>query len=660
MTPINAASLQALFVSAVRLHQSGRLGEAEAHYRKFLALLPDNDDALHLLGVVASQSARHEMAIGLISRAIRLNDGKPPFHANLGSSLRVLGRHQDAAACYRRAIELKADYADAHHHLGTCLRDLGRITEAEACYREALRLRKDYAEAHNNLGNLLRETGRLAEAEACYRQALRLTPGHHPHLYRMLCNLGTVLRDQKRLPESEECYWRALNLRADAAEAHSHRGTALRDMEYLAEANEAFRRAVILEPAAADFYNNISTAQRQLGRVAAAETSCRRALSIAPEFADAYNNLGGVLYDLGRVEEARALMEKSLSLAPGKIPYHLSIAVTKRYGAEDPHLKAMLALLPASGSFPDEDRAYLHFALAKAYDDFGAHELSFRQLLDGNQAKRRLIHYDEQAALASFEQIKQSFTAELIGAHYHPAPADGPIFILGMLRSGSTLVEQILASHPLVFGAGELSLFKSAIGEVAGRGGFPGKIASLGSDSLARLGKLYAARLQEEAPDSARITDKFLHNFLYCGLIPMVLPQARIIHTVRDPLDTCLSIYSKLFAGRQPFAYDLGELGRYYRGYQSLMEHWRRIMPPSIMLDVRYEDVVDDLEGQARRILDHCGLPWDPACLSFYRTNRAVRTASALQVRQPIYRNSVGRWRPEPDLIRTLTEELSK
>jgi hypothetical protein len=277
----------------------------------------------------------------------------------------------------------------------------------------------------------------------------------------------------------------------------------------------------------------------------------------------------------------------------------------------------------------------------------------------GNAANRRTFAYDEAATLGQIEAIKRVFTKEFINRHKRGYRlAEGPIFILGMMRSGSTLVEQILASHPDVFGAGELTLFRQALNGQTKHGAYPDAAANLSPGAIDAIGAAYEARLGREAPSFRRITDKYLHNFLYCGLIALALPHARIIHTVRDPLDTCLSIYSKLFTGHHAYAYDLAELGRYHRAYRSLMEHWRQVLPEGMMIDLRYEELVGDLEGQARRLLDHCDLPWNDACLSFHSTDRAVRTASATQVRQPIYKSSVGRWKPAPQLLQPLVEAL--
>jgi hypothetical protein len=228
-----------------------------------------------------------------------------------------------------------------------------------------------------------------------------------------------------------------------------------------------------------------------------------------------------------------------------------------------------------------------------------------------------------------------------------------------MPRSGTTLIEQILSSHSRVFGAGEISDFRECIPNVDANGAVIDiPRAALSAPALRRLASRYLDRIRAMAPTAQRIVDKMPANFALVGLIHLALPNARIIHVRRDPIDTCLSCFSILFVGEQPYAYDLGELGRYYRGYQGLMDHWRTVLPPEILLEVRYEDVIHDLEAQARRLLAHCGLAWEETCLDFQQTRRSVRTASCVQVRQPIYQDSVGRWRPYANELKPLLEAL--
>jgi hypothetical protein len=304
-------------------------------------------------------------------------------------------------------------------------------------------------------------------------------------------------------------------------------------------------------------------------------------------------------------------------------------------------------LAQRAASLPIKRQIELHFALAKAYEDVERRDDVFRHLLVGNALKRSQLAYDESAVLSGFDRIRSVFTPALMRSFDNVgAPSEAPVFIVGMLRSGSTLIEQILASHPQVFGAGELPNFCNAVAGFRptpeGDFVFPEGTEKLSGENLQRLGARYISEVTALAPDATRITDKMLSNFLFVGLIHLAIPNARIIHAVRDPLDTCLSCFSKLFTTGQSHTYDLAELGRYYRGYRGVMEHWHRVLPQGRILDVHYEDVVGDLEGEARRIVAHCGLPWDPRCLAFHETKRPVLTASANQVRLPLYDSAIG------------------
>jgi hypothetical protein len=311
----------------------------------------------------------------------------------------------------------------------------------------------------------------------------------------------------------------------------------------------------------------------------------------------------------------------------------------------------------------DNDRLQLDFALAKAYGDVQDHRRSFTHLLSANKLKRALVPYDEAGMLALFDRIQAVFTGDVLRekqALGGGAASPAPIFIIGMMRSGSTLVEQILASHPAIHGAGELPALSEVVNTMRGPGGesYPDFVPSLDAQAIRRIGEAYLAKLP--ATNKRYITDKMPTNFFFAGLTHLALPNARIIHTVRDPLDTCLSCFSKLFTTEQYHTYDLAELGRYHRRYQQLMAHWHHVLPPRRVLDVRYEDVVADLEGQARRIIAHCGLAWDPSCLSFHNTERPVRTASMLQVRQPLYQGALGRAEAYAEFLAPLRDALAE
>jgi hypothetical protein len=295
--------------------------------------------------------------------------------------------------------------------------------------------------------------------------------------------------------------------------------------------------------------------------------------------------------------------------------------------------------LAAKPGLTNIDRLRLDFALGKAYADLTDYHRSFQHLVSGNAGKRATISYEEKSALALFDRIAAVFTCELIAAKSGMGdPSERPIFIIGMPRSGTTLIEQIIASHPSVQGAGELRTFTKIVRNIRGGDGntipYPDFVPALGASALMQIGAGYLAAVRKLAPPGERVTDKMPSNYYYAGLIHLALPNAKIIHVIRDPIDTCLSCFSRLFL-EQHHTYDLGEIGRYYKRYRRLMEHWQRVLPAGRILDVSYEKLVADLRCEARRIIAYCGLDWDDRCVAFHRTERPVRTASASQVRQP-------------------------
>jgi len=426
------------------------------------------------------------------------------------------------------------------------------------------------------------------------------------------------------------------------------KATALSRQQKTHEAVRLARQIAKRHPDSAEVFNTLGALLAVANLPRESLAAFDRALVLKPSYADAYSNMGNILAELGKFEAAKSAYERAVELAPQRGTFHRNLAFVKDFRAGDPQLAAMAELALVATTLPPSEQTALQFALSKAYADLGEHERSFQHLLQANAQKRHQTAYDEAATLAAFARIHTTFPSELIAAKRdlgHPSPL--PIFIVGMPRSGTTLTEQILASHPKVFGAGELDHFYQ---EVVTRIWDP---KEAGAPSLSRVtgphlwqgAARYLARISRAAPAADRVVDKMPSNFRFLGLIHLALPNARIIHIRRDPLDTCLSCFSVHFAGDHPYAYDLGELGRYYRAYERLMEHWRRVLPPHVLLEIRYEDLVADLDREARRIVAHCGLEWNDSCLDFHKTQRSIRTASARQVRQPLYHSSIGRWR---------------
>lgn len=433
------------------------------------------------------------------------------------------------------------------------------------------------------------------------------------------------------------------------------------------EALTRYEEAVSLSPDNAEYEHDKGFVLERMYRMEEALACYRRAVSLNPRSHGSFNNLASSFVALGQFPEAQGAYREAIRLDPGNTTYYRNLVQSHKLSADDPALIAMRKMLQGDPALTPDDPAQLHFAYGQALEALGQHDESFEHFLKGNALHRPSVTYAERATLGLFNAIESAQHVELLRRAAAAGNAtDTPVFIVGMPRSGSTLIEQILASHPQIFGAGERPLFAKVLAaRVARPEGHSGRVDitaldHVPADAWTALGDDYVRQLRASianARDYARITDKYLFNFMHVGLIHLALPNARIIHARRSPVDTCLSSYTRMFRD-VPFCYDLGELGRYYRAYDTLMAHWRKSLPEGVMLDVQYEDLVENLTPNVQRLLDHCGLPWDERCLSFHSTKRNVVTASAVQVRTPLYTSSVNRWRPSRAVLQPLLDGL--
>jgi len=499
-------------------------------------------------------------------------------------------------------------------------------------------------------GVALARQGRFAEAVAALNAALKI----RPHSARAHNTLGLIFAQQSKLPAAVRCFASALDAQPDFAEAANNLGKALAVLNRQDEAIASFRRATNLDPGYAEAFNNLGIALTDAGQLQDAIDAYRCALRAKPNYADAHNNLSIAHRYAGDLQAAIAACEAALACAPTGTAY-LNLANLKRFSVGDPLIAAMEAMAELGSDISLDNRIALHFALGKAHDDCGNTERAFAQLFAGNALKRATIAYDEAKTLCTMQRIAHIFsTANMRSWHGHGVTDATPIFILGMPRSGSTLLEQILSAHPEIFGAGERTDFSRIASAILAPDAFPEAFTQLQPQSLRNLARTYLDTLQTLSNGAPRVTDKMPGNFLYAGLIHLALPKARILHTRRNAADTCFSCFSKLFRAGHAYSFDLGELGRYYKAYQHLMAHWRGVIPASIMLDVDYESVIADPEGEIRRILAHCGLPWNPSCLNFHHSARPVQTASATQIRAPLHPHAIARAAPYQPYLRPL------
>ena len=650
----------------------GRLDAAEACHRQAIAIRGDYAEAHNNLGSVLRDLGRVEDAQQSYACAIALKPDFAMAHDNSGIVLHMLGRAEEAIAAHRRALAAAPDFAEAHAHLGDALNGAGCLEEAAASYRRALMMKPEQAdvllklaniqftlarfdlavtnyrrllqlcphlaEAHSNLGNALRECGDAHAAIESYRAALALQPDNA----KIHNNLGNALLDVGRIEDAAGSYRRAIELESDYSKAHANLGTALRELGRLDQAAASLHRALELEPDSVEILISLAGLQRLLADGSRSESNLRRALELDPAASGALVALGELAADQGRFGEAEDLYRQAFALNADSAPAWAGIASVKKMSADD-SAWAVEAQRLASKPLVPRVAAVLHFALGKYFDDIKDYEQAFSNFKRANEVLKTCgPPHDREQLAQMFEFTRQLYDEEFVTlARARGETSTLPVFIVGMPRSGTSLAEQILASHPEVFGAGELSYWKSAslaAAETALKDG-------PNPDLSARLAENYLKVLAALAPERTRIVDKMPGNFIHLGMIHSAMPGARIIHMRRNPIDTCLSMYFQNFQIAHAYTKDLHDLAHYYDEYHELMLHWKKVLPGGAILEVPYEALVEDPETWSRKMIDFVGLEWNPACLDFYQTDRTVGTFSRWQVRQRISRSSVQRWR---------------
>jgi len=485
--------------------------------------------------------------------------------------------------------------------------------------------------------------GRISAAEHCLNKTQLLVPDH-PDVLHLLGLAAKQRGDQLKAVELIE---RALDRLPGHPVFHNNLGNILLDAGEPEAAINHYRQAIDSEPAYVDAQFNLGIALERQGKSREAIACYRATLILNPGYVDARHNLGVTLESLGHVEDAVAEYRKAIATSPDYARAYYRIASAAPEMLDEAERLAMEAL--QSNLDPAGDAAiHLHFGLASAYAEVGRSDDAITQWKRGNRKKRATFSYDVADSTQFHVRIADQFTPELFntrGGQGHDD--DKPIFVVGMPRSGTTLVEQILASHPRVSAAGELTVLGDIIRKTANNldaGTYPEIVRTLDEEYLHSAALEYVRQLRTHAPSASHVVDKMPGNFLYVGMIKLMLPNARIIHCVRDPVATCFSCYTQLFNSPQRFTYDLTELGTYYSSYRRLMAHWHQVLPGEIF-DLHYEDLVADQETLTRRLLEFCALDWDETCLAFHETQRPVRTASATQVRKPIYKSALTGWR---------------
>ena len=556
------------------------------------------------------------------------------------------GNLREAERLARRVLGTVPDQPDARHLLATIARETGHEDLAIERYRRLLARHPAIPIAQNSLGNMLQERGEWQEAVACYEAAL----AHDPRYVSAYFNLGRVLLHMNDLARAESC----------------------------------LRQAAALTPDDAQIRSRLARALAEQGRREEALAEGHRSIELEPDSSDLHNDLGVIYAAVGELDRARESYRTALDLEPGNGKAAVNLARSKRFGAEQDVDEARIRDAAGHGAADPATQRDLHHALGKIHDDRGGWEDAFAHFEQANRPFADAAAAQADDTLRMMDRMRATFDAEWFDSRpptFEPDPT--PVFVVGMPRSGTTLVEQCLAAHPAVHGAGELSAIIRLTAEAAAQAGahvdplrtgvvsaeratrsgtgpsYPECVPTLGSARFTALGKRYLAHLRSRSREAARITDKLPGNYLHLGFIATILPGAKIVHCRRDPQDNAISLYVTDFMVGHEYSNDLRSIGRVILGMRALMAHWEAVLGDRI-LTVDYEALVADPEPLTRAMVAHAGLDWDDACLRPHEVERSVPTASVWQVRQPVYRTSVGRARSYARFLAPLREALGE
>ncbi len=613
--------LQARLQRAWQQHQDGQLRSAERSYRKILSLSAGHCDANNLMGLLCIQTRRPELA----------------------------------ATHIQRALKSDPDNAQSHYNLGIACKDLGRLEDAERHFRRTVKLAPDNIEAMNSLGNSLRLRGQDEAAGKWFKQILARQPRHSG----ALCNLGYLMNKQQRFKSAEDYLHKALANQPNMAEAMNGLGEVLIAQAKNEPARTYLRQAVEISGSYADAWNNLGVANQKLGFMQQALAAFEKATALRPVDARAWTNLGLTREQTGALDEAADNYRSAIKADRHFADAHFYLAHLRTHTSTNDEIEAMEILI-RDRPIEDKDAMQLAFGLGCALESAGDYSRAFHYMGEGHRIQSQGQEFKLATETERFARIKNIFNRKLMDRITVPGVYDDrPMLVAGMPRSGTTLVEQVLASHPQVHGTGESMALAGVANRLSNDANlpFPSGLEPFRKDRLQVEAQQYLKQLCTGAENATRITDTTPMNFLYTGLAACLLPGARFIHCLRDPLDNCLSIYRQLLTGPQGFEHKLEDLGGYYRLHVDLLSHWRKLLGDRIYI-LQYENLVLEPEAEIRRLLDFCGLEYNERCLAFHETDRVVRSPSAGQVRQALYTTSVGAWKRYESSLQPLKDAL--
>jgi tetratricopeptide (TPR) repeat protein len=601
-----------------------RFEESRKRAEEAIRLFPEFASAHDVYGDLLLATGRAELAVDAYEKTLRLDPARPATLSKIDRARQLASENRmrtvqpaSGLRAPRSRMAFEAEIREAERHVRE-----GSPNSAEEIYRDILKKDPDHVEAARLLAAIAVKHERYREAEVFLQRAVKLAPDY----VRAWADLANVQRELDHIDDAIASATRVLELAPDMAESH---------MLYASVIGLAGRHEEAIE-------------------------MYRKALATSPDKAGAMCSMAHHLKTIGRQDEAIVQYRAAIAARPDHAESYWSLANLKTFRFEDAEVNAMEALVEDE-QLPDLSRSQIHNALGFEFEARKTYDRAFSNFEKCNRIRRRSESYDPVDTESTHDRVIEMFNGEFLAQVGADPVQPAPILIVGLPRSGSTLIEQILASHSLVDGTHELGDLSRAVQTLRRRARkqerFPEFLNKTRSAGWSRIGREYLERTAKYRRGAPYFIDKNPNNFVFAGVLKLAMPNVSIINARRHPLDSCLGAYKQLFASGQPFTYEMTELGEYYLQYQRLMDHWHAVMP-GFILDVHYEDVVMDLEAQVRKILDFCGLPFEEACLNFYETRRAVKTASSEQVRQPIYSSSVNRWRNYETHLDTLVHIL--
>lgn len=659
---------QDLVGKGAKAHQAGQFDKAEKFYKRAIKADKNNADAYHLWGLVAHQKGRGEYAAQLIGKALALNPSEPSYNTNMAIVLNGLERYSEAEKAAIVAIRTEPEQAEAYNNLGRALAAQHKYVEAEAAYDKAIEYAPNNAAAENNLGHLHMQQGRYELAEGAFLRAIEIDGT----FLLAFSNLATTYMAMDWLDRAEEVCRTALRIEPNFVPALHSLGVVLTRNKQFEGAEQAFRQVIDLAPGHGQAISNLASLYSAYSRFEDAEKLFKKAIQLEPKSAHAYINLGVCYAELGQMEEALHCLQTALDCDPNNIDAYYALSTSGKAalapGALE-HLKNILA--SSSVALTSDQRTKGHFTLAMQLERQSDYSGSFESYVSGNehrieQFKAEGLSFDPERHQASYGRYKEIFSADFFAERAEwgrgeTQPESAPVFVIGMPRSGTTLVEQIIAAHPNAIGAGELPDMSAFIeGFIKATGGpddFPASVAHLTSAQVTEWSDSYSAKLAKLSGGAPLVVDKTPFNYAHLWLIQLMFPNAKIIHCKRDPLDVGLSCFQQNFVQPHPWACNLAHIGHYHNAYVDLMAHWQKTLALPI-LDVVYEELVAEPEAESRRLIAFLGLDWQSEVLDFHKVVSKVKTASKWQVREPVYQRSVGRWQRYEEQLKPLLDVL--